>query len=132
MQFGATRFDRDTGQLLSASGEIIALSLPASKILAVLAANQGQAIPKEDLTSAATGTIVTDDDELIQFIAEIREALGAEGHALIRPVPGVGYRLTVRSKDRSREKGNTLKYLGLAVALVPVVAILVQLLLWAL
>ena len=119
--FGNSRFDRDTGQLLDASGTRITISPKAKAVLTALIEQSGQAVDKDAL--AATAGVLTDED-LVETVAEIRRAMGDMGQTVIQTVPGVGYRLNALPQTVTPRKGNTLRYIGLAVAVLPVIAII--------
>lgn len=124
MQLGAVRFDRGTGRMENASGAPIPLTTRSLAILSVLTAQQGEDVPKDALISAAGGHATVTDETLIECIGELRKVIGDQTQTLIETIPGIGYRLNTALGDQTQHKGNMLKYLGLAVALLPIILIL--------
>ena len=124
LHLGTARFDRDTDQLLDASGEQIALSYQTTRILVALIDQEGEAIDKDALISAAGGDATVTDEVLIASIGEIRKAIGDQAKTVIQTVPGVGFQLNTDAPGQTAGKGNTLNYVGLAVALSPIILIL--------
>lgn len=121
LRLGKARYDRDIGQLQTDSGAAIPLSPQATAVLVALVVREGQDVSKQDLTGTGRPGTVETDEQLIDAIAEIRRALGEQAHALLRPVSGVGYKLTATPQQKEKRRGNTLKYLGLAVAVAPII-----------
>jgi TolB-like protein/DNA-binding winged helix-turn-helix (wHTH) protein len=73
------------------------LRAQSADVLAVLAHSPNRIISKDALVSAVWGNTFVTDDSLVQCVADIRRALGPEGHALLETFPRKGYRLNVRS-----------------------------------
>ena len=128
LPLGTARFDRDTIQLLDASGNQIALPYRTMAILLALVDHADEAVGKDALISAAGGAATVTDEDLVAAIAELRRAIGDQAQNIIQTVPMVGYRLNTAQTDHRSSKGNKLKYFGLAVALLPIMLILVSLL----
>lgn len=125
LPLGAVQFDRDTGQLLDQSGMQVALSYRATSILSTLVTHAGEAVGKEGLIASTGGEATATDEALIESIGELRKAIGDQAQIMIETVPGIGYRLNTDVPARAQRNGNALKYMGLAVALFPIILILV-------
>lgn len=119
---GAARFDRDTGRLLDADGGIIPLQPQTMAILSTLIARADEDVAKEVLASDMSGSTKVTDESLVQSVAEIRTALGDQSKTIIQTVPGIGYKLSTASPGRAGGERNALKFVGLAIALLPVLA----------
>lgn len=103
---GQFRYDLASGSLTGADGKPVRLRRQSSEVLAVLAANPGEVVSREQLIEAVWKGVATTDDSLIQCVADIRRALGKE---VIETFPKIGYRLvatgtqsTVRASPRMR------------------------------
>lgn len=125
LQLGKTRFDRDIGRLVDPSGGIVPLSPQAGAVLRVLVDAEQKAVPKETLISVAWGGDDATDEDLVNTIAELRQAIGQDAHGLIQAVPGIGYKLSIGQSTQTAHRVSPLKLLGLAVALLPVVAFII-------
>jgi len=71
------------------------LRAQSADVLAVLARNPNRVISKDALISAVWGDTFVTDDSLVQCVADIRRALGPEGHGLLETFSKKGYRLNV-------------------------------------
>lgn len=87
---GQCRYDIASGSLTDADGTPIRLRRQSSDVLAVLAANFGKVVPRDDLIAKVWKGVATTDDSLVQCIADIRRALGK---GAVETYPKVGYRL---------------------------------------
>ncbi|WP_029061532.1 winged helix-turn-helix domain-containing protein [Labrenzia sp. DG1229] len=90
---GSVRFDRGARRLIDAQGQDLPLRPQSLTVLSVLANNKGETVSKNDLIASAWSATHVTDDSLIQCIADIRRAIGDDGHAIIQTVPRVGYKL---------------------------------------
>ncbi|MBG6158016.1 TolB-like protein/DNA-binding winged helix-turn-helix (wHTH) protein [Labrenzia sp. EL_159] len=93
LMLGSVRFDRGARRLIDAQGQDLPLRPQSLAVLGVLANNKGETVSKNDLIASAWGATHVTDDSLIQCIADIRRAIGDEGHSIIQTVPRVGYKL---------------------------------------
>jgi TolB-like protein/DNA-binding winged helix-turn-helix (wHTH) protein len=92
---GGHVFSIPTKELRTAGGEIVPLRSQSSDILAVLASRAGEVVSKSALIDAVWPDIAVTDDSLVQCIADIRRALGDDGHRIVQTFPKRGYRLNV-------------------------------------
>ena len=93
MELGAAILDESGGLLLDRRGQAIPLRAQSMKVLRLLAARAGEVVGKDDLIAAVWGDVHVTDDSLTQCVADIRRAIGDDGHRVVRTVPKQGYRL---------------------------------------
>ena len=75
------------------AGRPVELRPQSFAVLRLLAANAGQLVTKDELSSAVWPGLAVTDDSLVQCIHEIRRAIGDKAHVVLRTVPRRGYRL---------------------------------------
>ena len=94
IRFGAVTFVPDE-RLLLKDGHPATLTPKAFDVLAVLAANPGRLVTKEQLIEAVWPGTVVEESNLTYHIFAIRKALGEapDGERYIETVPRKGYRL---------------------------------------
>jgi TolB-like protein/DNA-binding winged helix-turn-helix (wHTH) protein/Tfp pilus assembly protein PilF len=92
------------------------LRVQSADVLAVLAQNPNQVISKDALISAVWGETCVTEDSLVQCIADIRRALGPEGHALLETFSKKGYRLNVRTDPVAPERRKPLQTIAAVAA----------------
>ena len=114
IQFGAFSFDFGGNELRTDAGPR-QLRAQSAEVLAVLARNPNRIISKDKLASAVWGDTFVTDDSLVQCIADIRRALGPEGHALLETFPKKGYRLNVRASPAEPARRNRVAAVAAAV-----------------
>ena len=128
LQIGSFSYDLASGTLTGADGNPVRLRRQSSDVLAVLAANAGDVVSREELVKAVWKDVATTDDSLIQCIADIRRALGKKA---VETYPKVGYRLradlaaTPRGTRRPPRRATQL-----AAALAAIVLLLAGAALW--
>ncbi|MGD9563386.1 MAG: winged helix-turn-helix domain-containing protein [Pyrinomonadaceae bacterium] len=95
-EFADFRFDRGRGRL-SRNGDPIPLSPKASELLALLLANNGEFVSKEEIFNSVWKDTFVEDGVLTQNVYVLRKALGkdADGRPLIENRARFGYRVTV-------------------------------------
>lgn len=91
---GDVTLDLAGGRLISREGRLVELRPQAYAVLRHLAVNAGRVVTKEELFAAVWPGVVVTDDSLVQAIGDIRRALGARAHQIIRTVPRRGYCLS--------------------------------------
>lgn len=79
--------------LFDEAGRPVELRPQAFQVLRHLALKAGQLVTKDELMAAVWPGIVVTDDSLVQAIGDVRRALGAAGHRLVKTVPRRGYLL---------------------------------------
>jgi TolB-like protein len=94
-------------------------------VLAVLAHSPNRIISKDALVSAIWGDTFVTDDSLVQCVADIRRALGPEGHTLLETFPRKGYRLNVRQAPAERARRTRI-----AAAAAALLVVTLSLVLW--
>ena len=87
--------DLRTLTLRDAAGQVLELRPQAFDVLRVLASRAGQVVTKDELLAAVWPGLVVTDDSLVQAVGDIRRALGAAGHRVVKTVPRRGYLLAV-------------------------------------
>lgn len=93
VQLGAFCFDRGAKVLKDDQNRRVALRPQSLSVLAALIARAGEIAPRDALIEEVWGSVAVTDDSLIQCIADIRRALGSDGHAIVQTIPKKGYRL---------------------------------------
>ena len=95
IRFGAVTLVPDE-RLLIKDGQPASLTPKAFDVLAVLAANAGRLVTKEELIQAVWPDTAVEESNLTYHIFAIRKALGdaPDGEKYIETVPRKGYRLT--------------------------------------
>ncbi|WP_274631390.1 winged helix-turn-helix domain-containing tetratricopeptide repeat protein [Arvimicrobium flavum] len=91
-------------ELRTAEGRAVDLRCQSAEVLAVLAARPDEIVSKDALMQAVWPDTFVTDDSLTQCIADIRRALGDDGHVIVETLPKRGYRLNV--DDRTRQTAN--------------------------
>ncbi|MFD0978038.1 winged helix-turn-helix domain-containing tetratricopeptide repeat protein [Tropicimonas aquimaris] len=114
---GQCQYDIASGSLTDANGTPIRLRRQSSDVLAVLAANNGKVVSRDDLITKVWKGVAITDDSLIQCIADIRRVLGKQA---VETYPKVGYRLTAA---RMPQAGSPAKRAMRVVALTVIVAV---------
>ncbi|MGJ7512694.1 ATP-binding protein, partial [Variovorax sp. GT1P44] len=99
--------DLGTDLLLDANGTTVDLRPQAWAVLRHLALNPGRVVTKEELFEAVWPGLVVTDDSLTQAVCNVRAALGAAGHQVIKTVPKRGYALIGGSAARSEAVAHT-------------------------
>jgi DNA-binding winged helix-turn-helix (wHTH) protein/tetratricopeptide (TPR) repeat protein len=94
-RFENFQLDQARAELRGPDGVPIKLRRKAFDMLALLAANAGRILSKQQLTAAIWPNVHVGEDSLFQCIREIRTALGDEQHRMLKVVPGRGYLLDV-------------------------------------
>jgi eukaryotic-like serine/threonine-protein kinase len=93
--FGPYTLDLTRGALLRGAAEL-KLRPKSFETLKYLVLNSGRLVPKAELISVLWPDAVSvSDDSLTHCIRDVRRALGDDGQALIRNVPGRGYMFVV-------------------------------------
>ncbi len=129
LDLGGVVFDQRRGVLTNGDGQTIPLRPQSVQVLNALASRQGQAANKDDLISEVWGSVNVTDESLVQCIADIRRAIGDQGHTVIQTLPKVGYRLVPPIPLRARpNSGLNWRHIGIAIAVLPVLVILVAIL----
>jgi TolB-like protein/DNA-binding winged helix-turn-helix (wHTH) protein len=90
---GRCTLELTPGELRDADGGLAGLRKQALEVLLVLGRRAGEVISKDELMSQVWPKLVVGEGSLTQAIAEIRRALGDDGHRLIRNVARRGYLL---------------------------------------
>ena len=90
--FGDCRLDLDRGEL-SVGGNVARLRPKSLQVFTLLLANAGTLVSKQQLLDTVWPDVAVSDDTLTQSIADIRRALGAGKHGLIKTLPRRGYLL---------------------------------------
>lgn len=125
LTLGTVRFDPAHGMLWDASSNAVTMSDRALQLLSVLVEHRDQAVETRDLIAQVWGVSEGAEDTLIQCIAEIRRAIGDEAKTTIQTVPGLGYKLiTTQPVVAKRQRGRVLRYVGVTVAVLPIVVVL--------
>jgi predicted ATPase len=91
LSFGPFELDGAT-RTLRRDGHELALRPKSLAVLEHLADAAGRLVTKDELLQAVWPRVVVTEDSLTRCISDIRAALGAPGDAVIRTVPGQGYR----------------------------------------
>lgn len=86
-------------ELRTAEGKSVDLRSQSAEVLSVLAARPGEIVSKHALMQAIWPDTFVTDDSLTQCIADIRRALGDDGHVIVETLPKRGYRLNVDPFD---------------------------------
>ena len=94
-RFGNFELDRQRAELRGPDGKPIKLRRKSFDLLTLFAANAGRVLSKQELTEAVWPKVNVGEDSLFQCIREVRNALGDDQHAMIKVVPGRGYRFDV-------------------------------------
>ena len=125
--FGGFVFLAKGGRLQTVEGTAVDLRSQSAEVLSVLAARPGEIVPKDALMQAVWPDTFVTDDSLTQCIADIRRALGDNGHAIVQTLPKRGYRLNAdpldaadpadRAKARSSRRGFILAAILLVAAI---------------
>jgi len=123
LMLGSVRFDRGARRLIDAQGQDLPLRPQSLAVLGVLANNKGETVSKNDLIASAWGATHVTDDSLIQCIADIRRAIGDEGHSIIQTVPRVGYKLVPTQPEPETASRVNSRWLLPAAALAVLVVI---------
>lgn len=89
-RFGAFTLDAGKGRLSGLAGDI-ALRRKSFELLLYLVRHAGHVVAKDELITAIWPDVIVTDDSLTQCIHDIRQALGADGQALLRTIPRRGY-----------------------------------------
>ena len=125
LELGGIAFDRRRGVLTSYDGGTIPLRPQSVLVLNALANRRGQPVSKDELISEVWGSVNVTDESLVQCIADIRRAIGDSEHKVIQTLPKVGYRLVAPTPAHAGKRTKSkLGYIGLAIAVLPVLAIL--------
>ncbi len=95
VRIGTMTFDLATRELRDQHGDPVALRSQSAEVLAHLALRRGKVVTKGELIAAVWPDTFVTDDSLVQCIADIRRALGDEGHGMVLTHPRKGYRLVV-------------------------------------
>ena len=95
LAFGPCEFNFASGDLLNADGTTIPLRPKSREVLAMLADNVGEILPKDQLIETVWADTFVTDDSLVQCISEIRKAIGTDGHKVLQTLSKRGYRLNV-------------------------------------
>jgi TolB-like protein/Tfp pilus assembly protein PilF len=93
LQFGDFRIDLDREIVIRPDGAEVRPRPQAFMVLRHLAMNAGRIVGKDELVDAVWPGIAVTDDSLVQCVADIRRALGAPGHKIVRTLPKRGYLL---------------------------------------
>jgi TolB-like protein/DNA-binding winged helix-turn-helix (wHTH) protein len=93
VRIGTVVFDLAAKELRDRHGNRVDLRSQSAEVLAQLARRPGRVVAKGDLISAVWPDTFVTDDSLVQCVADIRRALGDDGHRLILTLPRKGYRL---------------------------------------
>jgi TolB-like protein/DNA-binding winged helix-turn-helix (wHTH) protein len=84
------------GETLSTrDGTLVALRPKAFAMLRHLVSNPNRLVTKRELVEAIWRGLAVTDDSIVQCVREIRRALDDEGHAILRTVPTLGYRIVL-------------------------------------
>ena len=97
--FGGFVFLTKSNELRTAEGKAVDLRSQSAEVLSVLAARSGEIVSKDALMRAVWPDTFVTDDSLTQCIADIRRALGDDGHATVETFPKRGYRLNADPSD---------------------------------
>ena len=95
MQLGDHRLDLDAQVLRDRDGAAVSLRPQAWSVLCLLAANAGRVVTKEQMLDTVWPGRVVTDGSLAQAVRDVRAALGATGHDLVKTVARRGYMLAV-------------------------------------
>jgi len=98
-------FRTKSGQLRTAEGREVNLRSQAAEALSALAARPGEIVSKDALMKAVWPDTFVTEDSLTQCIADIRRALGDDGHEIVQTFPKRGYRLNVDRSDADADAG---------------------------
>lgn len=129
VDLGGVAFDRRRGVLAGGDGQSVPLRPQSVLVLNALASRQGQAASKDALISEVWGSVNVTDESLVQCISDIRRAIGDQEHKIIQTLPKVGYRLVPPTPPRAGTGVNlNLRYIGLAIAVLAILAVLVAIL----
>ena len=82
-RFGAFTLDLDRG-FLRHHGEAVDLRAKAFDLLAHLVEHHDRLVTKDELVDAVWPRVAVTDNSLAQCMADVRRALGDEGHGMIR------------------------------------------------
>ena len=100
LRFAGFTLDLDQRLLLRPDGSPAELRPQVYEVLQLLARHAGQLVSKADLMDAVWPGVVVTDDSLVQAISDLRQAIGAAGHGVIRTVPRRGYVLVANAEQR--------------------------------
>jgi DNA-binding winged helix-turn-helix (wHTH) protein len=89
--FGEFRLDSIRVELTH-RGRPLALRPKAYALLTYLLAHPGRTLAKQELIDFLWPSVVVTEDSLVQCVADLRAALGADGAQLVTTVPRYGYR----------------------------------------
>lgn len=92
LKLGEFSYDRSSGVIADADGNIVHMRKQSQHVLAILAEEPGTIVSKEMLVEKVWPNIATTDDSLVQCITDIRKKLG---RPTIQTFPKKGYRLNV-------------------------------------
>lgn len=90
---GSCSYDLGRSELADGQGRVLHLRPQAARVLEHLLERSGRLVTRDELMGAVWPGVVVTDDSLVQCIGEIRRALGADGHQLLKTVPRRGYLL---------------------------------------
>jgi pimeloyl-ACP methyl ester carboxylesterase/DNA-binding winged helix-turn-helix (wHTH) protein len=76
---------------LRCGGDVVELRPKAFDVLRHLVLNPGRVVGKDELLQAVWPGVVVTDDALVQCIGDVRHALGADAHEIVKTVPRRGY-----------------------------------------
>ena len=93
LHLGETVYNLDTCQLIDRQGQPIAVREKSLRVLALLAARNGETVERDDLIHAVWAGKSVSDDSLVQCIKDIRAALDDQDRQLLRTAVGRGYSL---------------------------------------
>lgn len=99
VRIGSMTFDLAARELRDLQGNPVTLRSQSAEVLAQLARHSGKVVEKGDLFTAVWPDTFVTDDSLVQCIADIRRALGADGRQMVQTHARKGYRLVASSSS---------------------------------
>jgi DNA-binding winged helix-turn-helix (wHTH) protein/tetratricopeptide (TPR) repeat protein len=93
LRLGTNLFDPRTLELSDREGQPIPLREKSRRVLAELAARNGETVDRDALIHAAWGGRAVSDDNLVQCVKDIRTALGDHDRQVLRTAFARGYSL---------------------------------------
>jgi TolB-like protein/DNA-binding winged helix-turn-helix (wHTH) protein len=99
VRIGSMTFDLAARELRDLQGNPVTLRSQSAEVLAHLALHSGKVVERGDLIAAVWPDTFVTDDSLVQCIADIRRALGADGREMVQTHARKGYRLLTSSSS---------------------------------
>ena len=112
VRFAGCSYDARSAQIINTEGQSIGLRPQSVNVFRYLSSRPDELVSRDDLLEQVWPNVHVTDDSLTKCVSEIRKALGAGAHNVLRTVPKRGYILVADRATNTEDVSSSGSFTG--------------------